>query len=140
MSVEKEIKQAMEILTGDNSQGMNVLLAPEPCKFDIENLKSTIRFRAKDWQKNQRGEIHGGIITAMFDTAMGMSIMGFAHSDVATSDINVSFIRPFIGESYLFDIEVIHMGRTLVRIRGTAYDEETEKCLASATANFVHVK
>lgn len=77
----------------------------------------------------------------MFDTAMGITVLAYTDStEISTADLSVSFIRPFLGESFIFRSEIIHPGRSLVRVRGIAYDEGSGKTLASAAANFVHLK
>ena len=68
-------------------------------------------------------------------------VLAYSDSEgVSTADLSVSFIRPFLGDSYIVKTEIIHLGRSLVRVRATAYDEGNGKALASATSNFVHVK
>ena len=137
--IENKLRDIAEGIDRANSDGMNALLAPEPCGAEVERMSAKIRFKAQDWEKNQRGEMHGGAISAMFDTAMGMTVLTYSdYKEISTADLNVSFIRPFKGASYIFDTEIINLGTALVRIRAVAYDEETKKCLASATANFVH--
>lgn len=143
MHDKKDIERKLQLITNEIEEteegGMNSLLAPEPCGCTPENMETSIKFKMQDWEKNHRGEIHGGVIAAMFDTAMGMTVLSYSdYEQVSTADINVSFIRPFLGASYIFKSEIIHPGRTLVRVRAKAFDEETGKCLASATANFVH--
>lgn len=115
------------------------MLAPEVCSCDVEKLTAKIRFRARKWEKNLWGEIHGGAISAMFDTSIGMTVMGISAQDrVFTVDLGVSFIRPFTGESFIFDVEVVHSGKTLARARAIACDEETGKCLAIASSNYTY--
>lgn len=145
MPSQQELEEKLKIIAAeiekDEGKGMNSLLAPEPCGGDAEKMTAKIRFRAQDWERNQRGEIHGGAISAMFDTSMGMTVLAYSDSEeISTADLNVSFIRPFRGESYIFSTEIVHPGRFIVRIRATAHDEDTGKCLASAAANFVHLK
>lgn len=118
---------------------MNALLSPEPAACDPETQTAMIRYKAQDWERNHRGEIHGGAVAAMFDTAMGMSVLAFTeHDSVATADLDVSFIRPFVGEYFNFEVNVIRAGRSMARVRALAKDEETGKVLASATSNFVY--
>lgn len=134
----KAIAEEIESAGGSN---MNSLLAPEPLGLDEEKLSAEIRFVRKEWETNERGEIHGGAISAMFDTAMGMTVLAYSESEhISTADLDVSFIRPFLRESYIFRAEVLHPGRMLARARAVAYDEENGKVLASATANFVHLR
>lgn len=118
---------------------MNAMLSPDPLSCDIDSMTAYIRYEAYEWEKNHRGEVHGGIVAAMFDTAMGMSVIAFSdHQSVATSDLDVSFIRPFLGESFIFEINIIQLGRRIARVRALARDEVTGKTLASATSNFVY--
>ena len=143
MKTIQEINTKMEMIAAevqDNEAArMNAMLAPQPYDYDVENQTAIIRYEAQEWEKNHRGEVHGGAVAAMFDTAMGMTILAFSdHDHVATADLDVSFIRPFIGDGFLFEINVIRMGRSMARVRALAKDETTGKLLASATSNFVY--
>ncbi len=130
-----------EFQTDKKRHGMNALLAPELVSLDEEHMAGSLRYRKYEWEQNERGEVHGGIISAMFDTAMGMTVLGYMKSvEISTADLCVSFIRPFLGDSYIVKSEIVHPGRMITRVRATAYDEETGKTLASATSNFVHLK
>ena len=145
MQSKDKVRERMEDITkeirNNKTVNMNSLLSPEPYGYDEDNLSAQIRFVRKDCERNERGEIHGGAISAMFDTAMGMTVLAYSDSEgVSTADLSVSFIRPFLGDSYIVKTEIIHLGRSLVRVRATAYDEGNGKALASATSNFVHVK
>ena len=118
---------------------MNTLLDPQPVGCSADGTECRIRFVKKDWEKNQREQVHGGAVSGMMDTAMGMSIMAASGRNVTTAELAVSFIRPFTGESFLIDTEILNLGRSLVRIRARAFDESAGKLLASATANFAYV-
>lgn len=143
MKTEKEVmdklKRIAEEVQDTEAAKMNAMLAPEPLECDIETQTSKIRYIAKEWEQNHRGELHGGVVASMFDVSMGMSVLAFSdHYSVATADLDVSFIRPFMGESFIFEVNVIRIGRTMARIRALATDEKTGKLLASATSNFVY--
>ncbi len=143
MKTEKEIFDKLMMIAEevqDSEPGrMNSLLSPKPISCDPNTETSRIRYEAQDWERNHRGELHGGAVAAMFDTSMGMSLLAFTdHHSVATSDLNVSYIRPFMGESFIFEVNVIRAGRNMARLRAIAVDEDTGKILASATANFVY--
>lgn len=138
---EKKMKLITEEIEADGNSRMNSLLAPEPLACDIEMMAAHIRFKGQEWEKNQRGEIHGGVISSMFDIAMGMTVLTYSsYEEISTADINVSFIRPFTGTAFIFNTEIVNLGRMLVRVRAKAYDEDSGKCLASASANFVPFK
>jgi len=133
------LQERCRLITDSSSQRLNAMLAPEFCGCDETDRSAVFRFRLQEWEKNQRGELHGGAAASMFDTAMGMTVLAFLGcSQAATADMSVSYIKPFTGGAFLFRTEILHPGRSLVRVRATAEDEETGKLLASATANFVY--
>ena len=139
--IEKKLGYIRDEIREMEIGGMNDLLSPEPIGCDPDSMSADIRFVKHGWEKNHRGEVHGGVIAAMFDTAMGMTTIAYSgYEGVSTADLNVSFIRPFTGDSFIFRAEIIHPGRNIVRTRARAFDDKCGKCLASATANFVHMK
>ncbi len=139
----REIEERFIKITGDISEdkteNMNTLLDPQPVGCSAEGTECRIRFVKRDWEKNQRGQVHGGAVSGMMDTAMGMSIMAASGRNVTTTELAVSFIRPFTGESFLIDTEILNLGRSMARIRARAFDEDTGKLLASASANFTYI-
>lgn len=143
MKTEKEILDKLKMIAEEVQESepgrMNSLLSPEPISCDPITETSKIRYVAQNWERNHRGELHGGAVAAMFDTSMGMSLLAFTdHYSVATADLSVSYIRPFLGESFIFEVNVIRAGRSMARLRAVAKDEATDKILASATSNFVY--
>lgn len=119
---------------------MNENLAPEFVKASEEEMTSVVRYAVKEWELNQRGDVHGGAVAAMFDTAMGMTSVAFSGNPVATADLNISYIRPFSGQSFLFESKIHNLGRMMIRLHCVAKDEETGKTLATATSTFVPYK
>ena len=115
-------------------------IEPKVIECDLEKRTALIRYEKKDWEKNHRGEMHGGAAAIMFDVAMGMTISAFAGGEnVTTTDISVSYIRPFFGNSFDFEVEVLHIGKAMIRVRAMARDTETGKEMASAIANYAHM-
>lgn len=143
MKTAKEVEAKFEMISGEVQESeasrMNAMIDPQFHGCDTDTMTVEVRYEAKDWEKNHRDELHGGVVAAMFDTAMGISLLALSdHDSVATSDLDVSFIRPFSGASFIFEVNIIRIGRTLARVRALAKDEATDKLLASATANFVY--
>ncbi len=137
-SYEEKIR---EIITNIRRSGgmLSDMLAPEYMNCDPEKQTSVIRYKRFKWEENGRGELHGGVISAMMDTSMGITAAAFIEHDVSTSDMSVSFIRPFTGRYFLISSEVVHIGRRMIRLNARAYDEATGKLLATATTNFMPV-
>ncbi len=102
-----------------------------------ENAFAEFIFDVQEWCRNPYGGVHGGIISAAFDTTMGMGAVGMTKHFVTTTDISVSFLRAMNGEQYLFQIEYDKIGKTLVRCRGKAIDTATGELCATAMASFM---
>lgn len=137
--LEKQFK-VIEDFFRERDTSLSSKLSPEAVSCDFEKGTALIRYRKKEWEKNHRGEMHGGVAATMFDVAMGMTVSAFAGGEnVTTTDISVSYIRPFFGDSFDFEVEVLHIGRTMIRVRAMARDTETGKEMASAIANYAHM-
>ena len=136
----EEMLEKIAAFMRQKDPGLSGMLEPEIVSCDFEKRASLIRYRKKDWEKNHRGEMHGGAAATMFDVAMGMTSSAFSGGEnVTTTDLHVSFIRPFFGDSFDIAVEVLHLGRSLIRVRAIARDTETGKEIASAIANYAHM-
>ena len=94
-------------------------------------------FEVKEWCRNPYGGVHGGIISAVFDTTMGMGAVGMTKQFVTTTDISVSFLRAMNADRYIFRIDYTQVGKRLVRCIGKAIDAETGEIAATAMASFM---
>ena len=94
-------------------------------------------FDVQEWCRNPYGGVHGGIISAAFDTAMGMGAVGMTKQFVTTTDISVSFLRAMNAERYIFRVDYTQIGKRLVRCIGKAIDAETGEVAATAMASFM---
>lgn len=94
-------------------------------------------FEPEEWCLNPSGGVHGGIISSVFDIATGMGGVAFTKQGVTTTDLSISFLRPMIGEKFLFHIDYTSIGKTMVRGNGRAIDPKTGKVLATALITFV---
>ncbi len=116
--------------------------SPKVTKIDDEELKSYISFEAEPWMLNRRQEVHGGIITTMFDIAMGLTANACLEKgkQVTTAGLNVSYIRPFTNHDYIIVSEISNAGKTLIRVYAKAIDSETKTVMALCTGDFVPYK
>ena len=136
----EEMLEKIAAFMRQKDPGLSGMLEPEVVSCDFEKRASLIRYKKKDWEKNHRGEMHGGAAATMFDVAMGMTSSAFSGGEnVTTTDLHVSFIRPFFGDSFDIAVEVLHLGRSLIRVRAIARDTQTGKEIASAIANYAHM-
>ena len=105
--VEERFQELISGVVNEEFENMNTALDPQPVGCSKDGTECRIRFIKKDWERNQRMQVHGGAVSGMMDTAMGMSIMAKSGRPVTTAELNVSFIRPFLGESFLIDTEIL---------------------------------
>lgn len=58
--VMKKLDMVAKEIEDTEAQRMNAMLAPQPYDCDVESQIVKIRYEAQEWEKNHRGEIHGG--------------------------------------------------------------------------------
>ncbi len=83
----------------------------------------------------QHGFIHGGIITAILDSACGYAAFSLSAPETAvlTVEYKVNFVAPAKGDRLLARGEVVRPGATVTVCKGDvmAYDGAEEKLVAS---------
>jgi len=100
----------------------------EPGEVEIE-----MPYRADLTQ--QHGFIHGGIVTAIVDSACGYAAFSLSAPDTAilTVEYKVNFVAPAKGERLVARGEVIRPGATVTVCKGNvlAYEDGKEKLVAT---------
>ena len=141
MIMEERFQEILQSIKNPHELRLNNMLDPYFLGGDEEEQVSDILFCTQDWEKNQRDEIHGGAIAAMFDTAMGVTAAAFqGRGSVSTADIQVSFIRPFLSGAFIFSTQITSMGKTLIRATCVAREKQSGKIVATASGTFVPFK
>ena len=100
----------------------------EPGEVEIE-----MPYRADLTQ--QHGFIHGGIVTAIVDSACGYAAFSLSAPDTAvlTVEYKVNFVAPAKGERLVARGEVVRPGATVTVCKGNvlAYEDGEEKLVAT---------
>lgn len=94
-------------------------------------------FEAGEWSRNPSGGVHGGVISSLFDTATGLGAVGLTGMNVTTTDLTVSFLKPFKGTTFIFHIDYTSVGKKMVRGVGKAFDKESGLLCATSMASFM---
>lgn len=136
---EQRTKDIIGEIKGYGFGMLNDMIDPEFVDCDPEKKSVSVRYKKFKWEDNGRGEVHGGVISAMMDTTMGINAIALTDGSVSTSDMTISFLKPFRGKSFIIESEAVQVGRRVVRLIAKAFDEETGKCLAVSTGSFMHV-
>lgn len=128
-----------EMLAGRRSPSpVAQLLDAKFLKVDPEQGESAVEFRGKPEFANPAGDIQGGMLAAMLDLAMGVSLAGtFLEGERAvTVEMKVNFIRPAKMGTLVSTGRVIRKGRSLAFLEGDVRDGAGELvATGSATAH-----
>ena len=136
---EQRVKDIIGEIKGYGFGMLNDMIDPQFVECDPQRMSCKVRYRKFKWEDNGRGEVHGGVISAMMDTTMGINAIALTDGSVSTSDMTISFLRPFRGQSFIVESEAVQVGSRVIRLMAKAFDEETGKCLAMSTGSFMHV-
>ncbi|WP_285766490.1 PaaI family thioesterase [Peribacillus sp. SI8-4] len=102
-----------------------------------EGTKLTMTMPNTPLVHNELNITHGGMLATLIDTAMGTlagSTVPIGYATV-TTDIQVRYVKPSIGEVLTCTCELIHMGSKTIIIEGKVHRDDGELCAVS-TGNF----
>lgn len=90
-----------------------------------------------DQHRNPNGVVHGAVLFALVDTAMGKAAMSVLdEGQYATSvDLQLRFIRPAMSGTVVADVEVLKRGRNVIHLEGRIVDED-QRLIATAAGTF----
>ena len=114
------------------------MLAPHFVECCAEAKSITLCFDTQAWEENPLGVIHGGIISGMLDSAMGILASTVSGGRSVTVSLQTSFLRAtYAGEKINVRAVVTYAGRSIVHCEAKAYREgEPADPIATATAVF----
>ena len=136
---EKRVKDIIGEIKGYGFGMLNDMIDPQFVSCDPEKMTCKVRYKKFKWEDNGRGEVHGGVISAIMDTTMGINAIALTEGSVSTSDMTISFLKPFRGKSVIVESEAVQVGSRVIRLIAKAYDEDTGSYLAVSTGSFMHV-
>lgn len=101
----------------------------------LEDNKLTLSMRVTPEVSNRHGIAHGGAISGMLDTCMGLSCI-IAGKNVVTMNLNVNFIRGAkLGTTVYTTAELSHVGMTTIVTESKCFDANGT-LYAKATGTF----
>ncbi|MGG1517352.1 PaaI family thioesterase [Paenibacillus oryzisoli] len=96
------------------------------CEFvHIQDGVVTIALEAKPHHLNPIGMVHGGVLSSLLDTAMGIVTMTARPEEkVVTTNLNVHFVSPLYAGRLLVTAELVHQSRKMLTAQGRVTDSE----------------
>jgi len=123
-----------------SAPGFFDMLGPDIKSFDAEKRELVMTFESKDWMNNPMMGMHGGIIAALADSAMGVLAIMLHQGKISTTvDLNVSFLRPVpLGKTITVKAGCQKLGRNLTFMTCEGYiEEEPDKLLFTAACRYM---
>lgn len=114
-------------------------------KLDIELVACDVRVprieivhKVTAWDLNVAGNLHGGIISTLMDSTMGMLSKAYtAARFTPTISLTVNFLRGVTeGETLHIAAEMTHAGGRILQLSATAWTDDPQKPTATAMGTF----
>lgn len=101
----------------------------------LDDKKLTLSMLVTESLSNAHGIAHGGALSGLLDTVMGLSCI-ISGKNVVTMNLNVNFIKgPKIGTNVFATAEISHSGSSTMVTEAKCFDEKGT-VYAKATATF----
>lgn len=123
----------------ENGGEICAMLILEFVGCDVENGELRLRHKVTEAAANPAGNLHGGIITWLMDSTMGMLSRSYTgYERTVTMDIHVNFLRAVkVGDEMLITGRITHSGKQIVNVCAEASVDG--KACATADAIFYKI-
>lgn len=122
-----------------NIHRIYTMMAPHLVSIDEEKQSLILGFPIRDWQLNDMGNLHGGMIFTAMDSTMGTLAGIFAPGHAGpTIQLSIDYVSPMTaGDELQVEAVIDYTGHRVTQTRGIARSAKTGKIIASAHASFL---
>lgn len=109
---------------------------------DFKDRSAIFQYKVPRWSSNLNGNMHGGIIAALFDIALSTVILSYHENDkIPTVQLQVNFVRPIkIGATLHVHVKLTGLGKRVVHATAEAYIKDMDDPAATASGVFYALK
>jgi acyl-coenzyme A thioesterase PaaI-like protein len=138
VAMEQTLRMQIDEIYEKQANMVNGLMEPKFRECSYEEKSLTLCFPVLEWERNRAGAMHGGMIGAAFDIAMGYLTRYLAGQNFApTISLETVFLRPVpMGDTLVICVRANLAGRKLTHLYGEGYLESSGKLAATATASY----
>ena len=106
---------------------------------ELDEGRALLRVRIQPSHLNADGILHGGVLPAIADGAMGNALRTLhgAGAQVLTAEVHLHYLRPVTGGALLAEGRVVQSGRRLSFAEVELRDEASGKAVARGSGVFV---
>jgi len=107
--------------------------------LEIEEGRAVLRLAIQPAQLNADGIVHGGVLPAIADGAMGNALRTLHGSaaQVLTAEVHLHYLRPVSGGALVADGRVVRSGRRVSFAEVEIRDEANNRLVAKGNGIFV---
>jgi len=118
--------------------GMSGMLALDIVSVDEEVPEIVTVFTPAPWTENTNGTVHGGVITSVIDSSMGMLCRSVSYPRRGpTVNLNVNFLRPVqLGKPLYTRARLLRRGQNLLWFQSVSWSDSPDRICASAEGTF----
>jgi uncharacterized protein (TIGR00369 family) len=89
---------------------------------------------------NPAGTLHGGMLAAMFDDALGAAVFSLLESPAySTINLSIDYLAPVSAQDTVrVEARILRNGRRLVHASAEAHSQQTNRLLARAQTNLLN--
>jgi uncharacterized protein (TIGR00369 family) len=130
-----------------DGQGMRMLILPFSAEIDMRVHEArdgvavlSIPYDSRLVGDPETGVLHGGVITALLDTACGWAVMSAPEQPLATAtlDLRIDYMRPAtVGARVWSRAECYRLTRAIAFARAVAYHDSPHDPVATAQGSFM---
>lgn len=133
-----KLEETIKNINNELADRINGMLKPGILDCDGEELSATYSYAIEEWELNRRDKMHGGIVAAIADNAMGNLVLCVANKGHAsTVNLNVNYLRAVpLGGHIIVKSQIDKLGKNLVYAKALGFLSENNKEVFSATGVF----